>query len=87
MSLFVPPNFGLCWLWINRPSYQIEIRHQFEIAGFKVENQPSIGLDPMGLEWMRTSAPLREAVRAIDRSLLGIGLCAVRCRLTEKNES
>ena len=68
------PIFGLSWHWINRPSYQIKVRHQFEIGGFEVKDGPSIELDPMGLEWMRIFAPLREAIRAIDRSLLGIGL-------------
>jgi hypothetical protein len=48
------PNFGLSWHWINRPSYQAKHRHQFELGGFEVEDGPSIELDPMGLEWMRT---------------------------------
>jgi hypothetical protein len=48
------PIFGLSWHWINRPSYQLKVRHQFEIGGFEVKDGPTIGLDPMGLEWMRT---------------------------------
>jgi hypothetical protein len=46
--------FGASWNWINRPAYQIKIRHQFELGGFDVEAGRSIDLDPMGLEWMRT---------------------------------
>jgi hypothetical protein len=46
--------FGASWNWTNRPAYQIKIRHQFELGGFDVEAGPSIDLDPMGLEWMRT---------------------------------
>ena len=48
------PIFGLSWHWINRPSYHVKIRHQFELGGFEVNDGPSIELDPMGLEWMRT---------------------------------
>ena len=46
--------FGASWNWINRPAYQIKIRHQFELGGFDVKAGPGIDLDPMGLEWMRT---------------------------------
>ena len=46
--------FGLSWHWNNRPAYQIKIRHHFELGGFDVKAGPSIDLDPMGLEWMRT---------------------------------
>jgi hypothetical protein len=48
------PLFSASWHWINRPSYQIKVRHQFELGGFEVTDGPSIELDPMGLEWMRT---------------------------------
>jgi hypothetical protein len=48
------PIFNASWHWINRPSYQIKLRHQFEMGGFEVKDGPSIGLDPIGLEWMRT---------------------------------
>jgi hypothetical protein len=48
------PIFGLSWHWINRPSYHVKVRHQFELGGFEVKDGPSIELDPMGLEWMRT---------------------------------
>jgi hypothetical protein len=48
------PTFGLAWHWINRPSYHVKVRHQFELGGFEVEDAPSIDLDPMGLQWMRT---------------------------------
>jgi hypothetical protein len=48
------PIFDLSWHWINRPGYQLKVRHQFEIGGFEVKHGPSIELDPMGLEWMRT---------------------------------
>jgi hypothetical protein len=48
------PIFNASWHWINRPSYQIKVRHQFELGGFEVKDGPSIELDPMGLEWMRT---------------------------------
>jgi hypothetical protein len=48
------PIFGLSWQWINRPSYQLKVRHQFEIGGFEVNAGPSVELDPIGLEWMRT---------------------------------
>jgi hypothetical protein len=46
--------FSASWNWINRPAYQIKIRHQFELGGFDVKAGPGIDLDPMGLEWMRT---------------------------------
>jgi hypothetical protein len=48
------PISGLAWHWINRPCYQVKVRHQFELGGFEVRDGPSIDLDPMGLEWMRT---------------------------------
>jgi hypothetical protein len=48
------PIFDASWHWINRPSYQIKVRHQFELGGFDVVGGPSVELDPMGLEWMRT---------------------------------
>jgi hypothetical protein len=48
------PIFNASWHWINRPSYQVKVRNQFEVGGFEVKNGPSIELDPMGLEWMRT---------------------------------
>jgi hypothetical protein len=38
----------------QQASYQVKVRHQFELGGFEVEDGPSIELDPMGLEWMRT---------------------------------
>jgi hypothetical protein len=46
--------FSASWNWINRPAYQIKIRHQFELGGFDVKAGPGVDLDPMGLEWMRT---------------------------------
>jgi len=46
--------FGASWHWLNRPAYQIKIRHQFELGGFDVRNGPGIDLDPMGLDWMRS---------------------------------
>jgi hypothetical protein len=48
------PIFNASWHWINRPSYRVKVRHQFELGGFDVAGGPSIELDPMGLEWMRT---------------------------------
>jgi hypothetical protein len=48
------PTFGLAWHWINRPSYHVKVRHQFDLGGFEVNDAPSIDLDPMGLQWMRT---------------------------------
>lgn len=51
--------FDASWSWknrhlVDRPSYQIKIRHQFELGGFDVKAGIGIDLDPMGLEWMRT---------------------------------
>src|SRR5262249_47082290 len=48
------PIFNASWHWINRPSYQVKVRHQFELGGFEVIGGRSIELDAMGLEWMRT---------------------------------
>jgi hypothetical protein len=46
--------FSASWNWSNRPAYQFKIRHQLELGGFDVKAGPSIDLDAMGLEWMRT---------------------------------
>ena len=55
------PIFNASWHWINRPSYQVRVRHQFELGGFDLKEGPSIELDPMGLEWMRTLELLSRA--------------------------
>jgi hypothetical protein len=39
---------------LNRTVVLTEPVDQFELGGFEVKDGPSIELDPMGLEWMRT---------------------------------
>jgi hypothetical protein len=42
--------FGLSWHWVNRPSYQLKVRHQFEVGGFDVSAKSEAMRPPIPIE-------------------------------------